>query len=305
MSLVPEGIIVPVLTPFDEDENYAPDAMAEILDFLIRAGVHAIFVAGSSSEFYALRIGEIKEIIRTSVQAVAGRVPVIAGAGAIATRDAIDLARYAENVGADALSIITPFYIHPSEEELFEHYAAIARAVALPILGYSNPARAGGVRLSPQLMRRLAGSFENIVGIKDSSGDLTNTLEYQRHCPPGFQVYIGRDSLIFDALINGCAGAVASTANVLPELTVSIFDAVRAGRLDEARRAQRKILPVRAAFTLGTFPLVPKEMAQLIGLPVGPARRPVQPLSPDVRDRLRQLLADAIGAQGLSEIDSR
>jgi 4-hydroxy-tetrahydrodipicolinate synthase len=258
-----------------------------------------VFVVGSVSEFYALRQEEIKEVIHTSVRAVAGRVPVIAGTGAIATRDAVDLSLYAEDAGADALSIITPFYIHLDEEELFQHYAAIAQAVRIPLLGYANPARASGMTISPGLMSRLAREYENVIGIKDSSGDLTTLLEYKRLCPQGFNVFTGRDTIIFDAVINDCAGAVAGLANLVPALTVSIYEHTRAGHLAEAREAQQRLLPLRAAYGLGSFPAVVKEAATMLGLPVGPARLPVQPLSSEAGSQLRQVLVDVLGKDAL------
>lgn len=300
MALELAGIIPPVLTPFDEHEHYAPGAMQQLLDFLIEHGVHAVFVVGSVSEFYALRPEEIKQVIRTSVRAVNGRVPVVAGTGAIATRDAVELSRFAEEAGADALSVLTPFYIRLDEEELFQHYAAIAQAVSIPVLGYTNPARAGGMTLSPQLMRRLASEFENVVGIKDSSGDLANLLEYKRLCPPSFKVFTGLDTIIFDAVINDCAGGVPGLANLVPALVVSIYELTRAGRLDEAKTAQRQLAPLRAAYSLGSFPAVLKEAATMLGLPVGLARRPIRPLSPEARSRLRQVLTEVVGEAMLS-----
>ena len=300
MALELSGIIPPVLTPFDEHENYSPGAMQHLLDFLIGQGVHAVFVVGSVSEFYALRLEEIKEVIRTSVRAVNGRVPLVAGTGAIATRDAVELSRFAQEVGADALSVLTPFYIRLDEEELFQHYAAIARSVSIPVLGYTNPARAGGMTLSPRLMQRLAGEFENVVGIKDSSGDLANLLEYKRLCPASFKVFTGLDTIIFDAVINDCAGGVPGLANLVPALAVSIYELTRAGRLSEAKVAQRQLAPLRAAYSLGSFPAVLKEAAAMLGLPVGPTRRPIRPLSPEARNRLREVLVDVLGEDTLT-----
>ncbi len=142
-------------------------------------------------------------------------------------------------------------------------------------------------------MARLAQEFENIVGIKDSSTDLNNLLWYQRLCPPGFQIFTGQDTLIVDALVNDGAGAVSGLANVVPTLTVQISPiSIDTAALAEAKAAQRKLLTLRGAYSLGTFPVVVKEMAQMIGLPVGPARRPVRPLSPEARTQLRAVLAN-------------
>jgi 4-hydroxy-tetrahydrodipicolinate synthase len=299
MTLELAGIIPPVITPFDADENYSPGAMQEILDRLIEGGVHAVFVVGSVSEFYSLRMEEIKEVIRTSVRAVDGRVPVLAGTGAIATRDAIELSRYAEDVGADGLSILTPFFIQLDEDELFQHYAAVAQAVKIPVLGYANPARAGGMTLSARLMKRLSGEFENVIGIKYSSNDFASLLEYKAACPPAFKVFTGLDTVIFDAVVNDCAGAVPGLANLVPALAVSVYEHTRAGRLKEAREAQSKFAPLRAAYSLGSFPSVLKEAAHMLGLPAGPTRRPIQPLTPEARSRLRGILVEVLGEDAL------
>ena len=294
MTIDLHGIIPPVITPFDENEDFSSGALKEVLDYLIDQGVHAVFVLGSVGEFFALRMEETKDVIRTAVRAVNGRVPVLAGTGAITTRDAIDLSRYAEDAGADALSVLTPFFILPNQEELYQHYAAIARSVKIPVLGYTNPGRAGGINLPPPLMNRLVSNFANVIGIKDSSGSLPALLDYQRLCPPHFKVFTGLDTLIFDAVINDCAGAVAGLANFVPALTVSIYELTRAGRLEEAKAAQRRLAPLREAYGLGSFPSVVKEAVSMLGLPAGRCRRPIQPLSPEARGRLRQVLADAV-----------
>ncbi len=293
------GIIPPVLTPFDEDEMYSPGAMKDVLDYLIDKHVHAVFVAGSVSEFFCLRLEEIKEVIRTSVKAVDGRVPVLAGTGAISTRDTIDLSQYAESVGADAVSVITPFYIKPTEEELYHHYAAVAGSVRIPVLGYTNPGRAGGMTLSAGLMKRLAEEFENIVGIKDSGGDMDALIRYKLVCPPDFRVFTGHDTLILDAVINGGAGAVAGIANFAPELLVSVYELAISGDLDAARTAQQRVIALRDTYGLGSFPSVVKAAATMIGLPAGPTRRPTLPLSDHARAELRRVLAETLGEDAL------
>jgi len=173
---------------------------------------------------------------------------------------------------------------------------ALASAVGLPVLAYNNPGRTG-VNLLPTTVVRLAHDVPNFVGIKDSSGDLTQFVEYIRLCPSGFQAFMGRDSLIFAGLAHGAAGAVAATANVVPELAVSIYDAVEARDFVRGHELQRLLLPLRQAFDLGSFPAVVKEAMQIIGLPAGPTRRPVGPLSEEARARLREVL-EQVGATG-------
>jgi 4-hydroxy-tetrahydrodipicolinate synthase len=159
-------------------------------------------------------------------------------------------------------------------------------------MAYNNPGRTG-VDLPPATVARIAREVPNFKGIKDSSGDLTQLAEYIRLCPPDFHAFIGRDSLIYGALMYGAAGAVAATANVAAPLAVGIYDAVQAGDLDRARDLQRKLAPVRMAFGLGTFPVVVKEAMGMIGLPVGPARAPVGPMSEKARAQLHAALDQA------------
>ena len=293
------GIIVPVITPFDKNEQYAPAAMRVILDHLISCGVHGIFVAGSAGEFYALRVDEAKEVIRSAVEIVAGRVPVLAGTGAITTRDAVELSRYAEEVGADAISVITPYYVKPTEQELHAHYSAVARAVSIPVFIYTNPGRSGLV-VSPEAHARLAYELPNVVGIKDSSGSIPALLDIKRLCPPNFAVFTGLDTIILDAVINHASGAVAGLANFAPALAVRVYELARAGQLAEAQVAQSQLVRLRGTYDLATFPAVVKAAASMIGMPAGPTRLPVGPLSPAAQEKLRRILTEVLGPDALT-----
>jgi 4-hydroxy-tetrahydrodipicolinate synthase len=160
----------------------------------------------------------------------------------------------------------------------------------LPILLYSNPARTG-VKMPPGLVSRLA-EIENIVGIKDSSGDLTLAQDYMRVTQDDFSLVMGRDTLIFSGLLHGAKGAIAATANVVPALVVKIYDLLQDGDLVGALEAQEDLAPLRGAFTWGTFPVVIKEALDLIGLEGGPSRAPVGPMSQPQRERLENLLKE-------------
>jgi 4-hydroxy-tetrahydrodipicolinate synthase len=286
-----KGIVAAMVTPFKQDESLDEDALRAVARFLIAKGVHGLFPAGSQGEFYALSEDEQHRVLDITLEAAGGDVFVVAHAGAITTRQAVSLARYAERAGADAITAITPFYISPSQDELYAYYTEIAAAVSLPVLAYTNPGRTG-VNLLPATAARLARDVPNFCGIKDSAGDLTQFAEYLRLCPSGFRAFVGRDSIIYAALTYGGVGAVAATANVMPDLIVGIYDAVIAGDHERALALQRKLTPLRIAFGLGTFPVVIKEAMRLIGLPGGFTRRPVGPLSPAVRNQLRQVLAE-------------
>jgi 4-hydroxy-tetrahydrodipicolinate synthase len=290
MELKPFGIIPAMITPLMGQEEIDTVALRRLVNFLIEGGVHGLFAVGSQGEAFALSPAEKKCVVEIVVDETRGRVPVYAGTGAVTTRETIALTQMAEKAGADAVSLITPYFISPSADELYEHYVAIARSTRLPIILYPNPARTG-VHLSADLVARLA-NVSNIIGIKDSSGDLTLTLEYIRRTGPGFHVLMGRDTLIYAALACGGAGAIAATANVAPRLVAEIYEAFKAGDLDRARRAQARLAPLRIAFEMGTFPVVIKEALALMGICSGQAKAPIKPLSESRRQDLAQVLQE-------------
>jgi 4-hydroxy-tetrahydrodipicolinate synthase len=295
-----KGIVVAMVTPFESDESLDEEGLRQIVRFLLDRRVHGLFPGGSQGEFYALTTAERCRVLEITVEAAKGKAFVVGHVGATTCREATYLARHAQDVGADAIAAITPYFITPSQDELYAYYAELAASVNLPLFAYDNPGRTG-VHLTPGTVARLAHNVLNFGGIKDSSGDLGQFAEYIRLCPPGFGAFIGRDSLIYGALMYGGIGAVAATANVVPELTVGIYDAVVAGDLERARALQRQLAPLRTAFSLGTFPAVIKEAMQILGLPAGRARGPIQPLAPDNREQLRRVLRQ-VGAKGRSEL---
>ncbi|KPJ63103.1 MAG: dihydrodipicolinate synthase [Planctomycetes bacterium DG_23] len=284
-----EGIIPAVVTPFDKDENLDLGALKVIIGRLLEAGVHGIFVVGSTGEFWALSPEEKRRIFEAAVETVAGKVPVYAGTCANSTAETVLLSKEAESAGCDFVSVLTPSFIKPSDEELYLHYKAVVDAIKIPAILYSNPARTN-ILLSTSLVRRLARDFEQVAGIKDSSGDLTQTAEYINSTPERFSVIAGRDTLIFATLMMGGPAAIAATSNIVPEIVVGIYENFSQGNLDEARKLQRQLAPLRLAFSLGSFPSVIKEAAELKGLPAGPCRRPIGPLTPENREKLKNIL---------------
>jgi 4-hydroxy-tetrahydrodipicolinate synthase len=287
-----EGIITAIVTPFDSQGNIDPKGFRKIINYLIESGIHGLFPVGSQGEFFALNSKEKKQLIEIAVEEVNGRIFVMPNTGAITTKDSVELSRFAEKAGADCVSVITPFFITPNQKELFDHYAAICKAIEIPVLAYNNPDRTGGVRLEPATIAELAGEFPNFSGIKDSSGDLTLVGEMIRSCPTDFSVIIGKDTVIYGGLMYGAAGAIAASSNVAPKLVVGIYEAYQAGDYERAKNYQRKLAPLRMAFTLGSFPVVVKEALNMMNLPGGTCRLPIQPLSKTKRDELRNILEE-------------
>jgi 4-hydroxy-tetrahydrodipicolinate synthase len=279
-----------MVTPFTKSLEVNEQALRRLVNHCIDGGVHGVFAVGSQGEFWALSPDEKRRIWEIVVDETRGRVPVYGGTVGVTTRETIALTRLAKDAGVDAVSILTPYFISPTDDELFHHYKAVAEAVDIPIILYTNPARTG-VKISVSLLARLA-KVPGIIGIKDSSGDLELTAEYIRVAPPEFSVLMGRDTLIYAGLLYGTRGGIAATGNVKPALVAAIYDKFVAGDLPGALAAQRELAPLRLAFTWGSFPVVIKEALDLMGMDCGPARPPVGPLAPEQRERLRGVLKD-------------
>lgn len=286
------GIIPPVVTPMKPNEDVDLPRLRSHIDHLIVKGVHGIFVLGTTGECCSLDEGEKQEIIATAVAQVNKRVPVFAGTGAETTREAIRLTKMAEREGVDGVSVITPYFIMPTQNEIADHYRRIAEQTALPIVLYSNPATCGGLKIDPETVARLA-EIPNIRGIKDSSGDLQNFIETVRLVPDHFSVLIGRDTLIYPSLIFGGKGAVPASCNIAPDFCVEIYEAFQRGDQVAAKAAQLKLSPVRISLTLGTAPGGVKAAMKLIGQDVGPGRSPLGPLAPDKMQKMREILQQA------------
>ncbi|MGE5507609.1 MAG: 4-hydroxy-tetrahydrodipicolinate synthase [Chitinophagales bacterium] len=291
MDFQPKGIIPAMVTPTDEWGNLKEQPLRRLTNYLIDGGVHGVFPVGSQGEFYALTPEVKKRVMEIVIEETNGRVPVYVGTGAVTTREAIELTKMAKAAGASAVSVLTPFFVTPNDQELYNHYKLIAEAVPdMPILLYGNKDRTG-VGLSPDLVVRLS-KIDNIVGMKDSSGDMTVTAEYIRRTDSSFNVLMGRDTLIYSALVHGGKGSITATANAAPKLVVEIYEAFVAGDLKRSLEAQYRLAPLRLAFGWGTFPVVIKEALNLMGFEVGSAILPVGPLPEQKREDLRRVLVE-------------
>lgn len=292
-----KGIIVPILTPMNEDESLNLPELRNQIERLIAAGVHGIFPFGTNGEGYILSEQEKEQVLEVCVDQVKGRVPVYAGSGCISTRDTIRQSRRAKELGADVLSIITPSFAAASQDELYVHYRAVAESVDLPILLYNIPARTGNA-LAPATVARLA-DIDNIVGAKDSSGNFDNILQYIE-CTrgKGFTVLSGNDSLILWTLLAGGQGGIAGCANVFPKNMVAIYENFVKGDMTAAREAQDAIRPFRNTFRFGNPNTIVKTATAMLGYPVGKCRAPFNGLSEAGVEAVRQAL-ELLGSKGV------
>ena len=291
-----KGVITPTVTPFDDAGEINLDAIQPIVDFLIGHGVKGVYPLGTTGEGVLLSNDERKLVADATVKAVDGAVPVIVHTGAITTRDTIELTLHAYDIGADAVAVITPYYFELSDDALEQHFSAIAESTPeLPIYLYKFPAVTGNT-ISVELVTRLANKYENIVGLKDSSGDLL-TLFATNHLHNGqFNTAMGPDELIVGGMAMGVEASVSGHSNLVPEIIVGIYNAMAAGDLEEALRYQHTLNAVRHVLRAGTWLSLVKGLMIERGLPVGGVRRPLL----TAPDALIQACAKEIRALGVS-----
>ena len=298
----PYGIIPPIITPFDDQGYVDCPALAQMSRFLVDNGVHGLFPFGTTGEFYAVSDGEfIKglETVRDAVKGKANRngkpIQLIAGCSHITTREVIRLIKLVEQVGGyDAISVLTPMFVSQTQAELYTYYKTIADSTEMPIIMYNNKPKTN-VTIEPATVSRLARACPNIIGIKDSTGDMTNTEEYlrlTRDLRERFDVIMGRDTLICAGLHYGCSGAVASCANVAPRVVADIYDKFHDGDYKGSLEAQYRLAPLRIACSMGTFPEVIKEGLNLQGLQVGKCLEPIGELTVEEKEKLRTVLRE-------------
>lgn len=287
-----EGIITPIVTPFhrDEDQSINYEATEKLIDHLIDHGVNGIFILGSNGEFHVVDENEKVEFAKKVIEIVNKRVPVFVGTGCCSTRETVRLSKKMEELGADALSVITPYFLKPTNANLYAHYKAVADSVNIPIVLYNIP-KATGCPLDPELVDQLA-DIENIKAIKDSSGELERIQAYADIAKrKDFELLIGSDSKISYAYGLGATAAVAGTSNVIVDTLVSLDRALRAGESEKAEKLQKDINVLRGVLKLGTVPSAMKRSVELAGIAeVGPARMPVQELSKEDDEKIIEML---------------
>lgn len=288
----PHGIIPPIITPFTEKGEVNEPILRQMVEHLIQNGIHGLFPLGTTGEFYAFDHEEIKNIFRIVIEQTAGRVPIYAGANHITTRGTIQLAQLAQDCGVDALSVLTPMFVSQTQDEVYNFYKTVAANTSLPVIVYNNKPKTN-VTVTPSTIAKLS-EIDNIVGVKDSTGDFTNTEEYIRLTKQNdnFSVLLGRDTLIYAGLCYGATGAIASCANVAPRIAADIYDKYVEGDLNGALEAQFKLAPLRIACNMGTFPAVIKEGLVMQGIPVGKCLDPIKELTPSEKEALKKVLTE-------------
>ena len=286
-----QGVIVPMVTPFnrDADQTINYEAGEQLVEKLIAAGVSGIFTFGSNGEFHVCSADEKIAFSKFVIEKVAGRVPVYVGTGACSTRDAIEMSKRAEAIGADALSVINPYFLGISDAQVAAYYRMVAESVKIPVMLYNIP-KATGKNISKEVAAEVA-QIDNVKGIKDSSGNMDNLKGYLEAAEGNdVDVHVGSDGKISEAFALGASGAIAGTANLITDVVVNLWKALEAGDEAEAARLQAEIEPIRDVLHLGSTPQTLKRSLELAGIPVGPARFPVTEVAEGVDEKVIAML---------------
>ena len=275
-----EGVIPALLTPFTKNAKHVDyDKAGALAVRLATQGVHGIFPCGTTGEGMLMTIEERKKLLEAVVAAAGRRLKVIAHTGCLDTASTIELTRHAMETGAAAAGVVAPGFYAYDDSALTSHYGAVANAVKdFPVFLYNIPSCARNA-LSPSLIRSLSSRFENIAGMKDSSGDMAALTRILAWVPKEFNVINGVDEYSFQALVAGAKGSVSSTANIIPELFLSVFNSVRKGDLKKAWNAQAKLATTCGLFQYGRMVAYYKEGLRLRGFDAGPVRPPQRELT--------------------------
>ena len=284
------GSMAALITPF-RDGQIDVEAFERLVEFQVANGTSALVPCGSTGESATLTHEEHVELVRLTVKFAKGRIPVIAGTGSNATQEAISLTRAAEESGAAAALLISPYYNRPTQEGIYRHYKAVAEATRLPLIVYNIPGRTAS-KIEASTMARLA-ELERVIGIKEATGSLDETQEVIRLCGDRIELYCGDDSLTLPVLAVGGVGVISVVANMMPKQNAQLLAACRAGDWPTARRLHYQLLPVIRALFQETNPIGIKAALSMLGYCRDELRLPLLPMSDAPRAKLRAVMQQA------------
>ena len=284
-----EGVLTALVTPF-RDGAVDERAIQELIEIQVAGGVDGIVPCGTTGEAATLSHAEHRRVIEVAVAAARGRIQVLAGTGSNSTAEAVQLTRHAKEAGADGALLISPYYNKPTQAGVVAHFAEVARQTAFPLVVYNIPGRTAS-NLEPATIARLA-DLEQVVGVKEASGDLRQVSQVVARCPAEFAVLSGDDVLTLPILAVGGRGVISTASNVAPTEVVEIVRAFRSGELARAREAHLRLLPLIDALFCETNPIPVKAALALQGLIEDEVRLPLLPLGAAHRSRLQAVLKD-------------
>ena len=285
-----KGAGVAIVTPFTQDDKVNFEELGKMIDFQIAGGTDAIIICGTTGESSTLTHEEHDACIKFAVEHTAGRVPVIAGTGSNSTAEAIRLSTHAQNNGADALLLVTPYYNKATQKGLIQHYTAIANSVDLPIILYNVPSRTG-VNILPQTAVTLAKNVKNIVAVKEASGNISQVAELAALADGCIDIYSGNDDQVVPLLSLGGVGVISVLSNVMPKLTHDMVMSYLNGDVKLSLQLQLSVMNLNKALFCEVNPIPVKEALNMMGWNAGAVRSPLCEMEPQHKELLRKELA--------------
>ena len=286
-----KGAGVAIVTPMNADESVNYDKLEEIIEEQIAGGTDAIVIVGTTGEGSTLSMEEHSECIKKAVEFTKHRIPVVAGTGSNCTATAIQLTQEAEEHGADAALVVTPYYNKATQKGLVKHYSAIADSTKLPLILYNVPGRTG-TNIAPETVATLHKTKKNIVGVKDATANLAQTSEMMRLCDGDLELYSGEDGLVVPILSLGGIGVISVVSNIAPNDVHEMVMSFLNGDIEKARKMQLRELPLVDALFCEVHPIPVKTAMNLMGKEVGPLRLPLCDMEPANLERLKKAMKD-------------
>lgn len=282
------GSMVALVTPF-RNGKIDRKALEELVSFHLENGTSAIVPCGTTGESATLSYQEHEEVIKIVVEKAEGKIPVIAGTGSNSTWEAIKLTKFAKDINAQGALLICPYYNKPTQKGLYQHFKAIAEEVDIPLILYNIPSRTG-INISPETIAQLARDFKNIVGVKEASGSLDQMLAIKNLAPKEFLLISGDDALTLPILSIGGVGVISVLANILPREVEEVIRKFEAGEIESARELHLKLYPLIKTMFIETNPIPIKTAMSMLGMISEEFRLPMSEISPQNRERLREML---------------
>ncbi len=284
-------MITAMVTPFDENLDLDLKQARALARRLVDGGTDALVINGTTGESPTVFYPQKMKLFEAVVSEVGGEVPIIANVGDNCTADTVDFAQDVQKLGVDAFMLVVPYYNKPPQEGLYQHFKTIAESVDLPCILYNIPGRCV-INMTAETTLRLANDVENIVAIKEASGNLEQVAAIIKDAPCGFDVYSGDDSLTYDMMKLGAAGVISTAGNVAPARMKEITDLCAAGKFDEAKKAHDAFLPLMDELFVTANPIMVKEALNLAGFPVGGVRLPLVPATEEQSAHLAQVMKE-------------
>lgn len=280
-----------LVTPF-RNNAIDEEAYRAFIEWQIAEGIHGLVPCGTTGESATLTHAEHERVIEICIDQAAGRVPVLAGSGSNNTAEAIALTKFAQKAGADGALLITPYYNKPTQEGLYDHYSAVAKAVDLPLVPYNVPGRTG-CNLLPPVALRLANEFPHICGIKEATGNMVQGTEILREAPARFSVLSGDDLTAFPLISLGARGLISVTSNIMPSRVVALCNEALSGNFELARKLHDELFPVSQAMFMVSNPIPVKTALAMLGRMTSEMRLPLCQMEPEQHEKLRTILVTA------------